>query len=143
MLANETAIKARSSRRIVLGSIALLVAAVVSHMIYDRIRGHVMASLSTSIAGRTYSVQVRERCTGSLDEFIFLYYILRSRNPDFEYWAELSDGGRRVAQSPPYRQDSYSADSVRILSADGRGASVVLDREPPTEFPWSQPPPLQ
>ena len=95
-----------------------------------------MAASAATIAGQTYRVQVRERCTDSLDEFILLHYILRSRNPDFEYWAELHQGFRRWALTDQFRGDSFSADTARIESADERGVRVIFNRDSDVDFVW-------
>jgi len=140
MRADEATNKPRRIRRIALGCGALLLAAVISHMVYDRIRGHVMATSTATIGGQSYRVQVRERCTDSLDEFIWLHYIFRSRNPDFEYWAELRQGFSISGSSNHFRGDSFSADTARIESADERGVHVVFDRDTPEHLVWQSPP---
>jgi hypothetical protein len=122
------------------GCVTLLLSAVIAHMIYDRICGHVMATSAATIAGQNYRVQIRERCTDSLDEFILLHYILRSRNPDFEYWAELRQGLSIRVSSNRFRGDSFSADTVRIASVDERGVDVVFDRSTPEHLVWQRPP---
>ena len=99
-----------------------------------------MATSTAIIGGQSYRVQLRERCTDSLDEFILLHYILRSRNPDFEYWAELRQGFRIFAASNRFRGDSFSADTARIESADERGVHVVFDRDTSEPLVWQSPP---
>ena len=97
--------------------------------------------LTVEIGGDNYRVTVRERCNDSFEHFLILHYILRSRNPRFEYWVELHQGFERVATSNRFGGDSYSTDTAQLHEADQDGATVIFDHGFEYQFRWDDPVP--
>jgi len=116
--------------------VALVALAVFATNTYRfRAFGRVVARQSVQVGSVPHRVVVRERCISSLDTYIILDRVLRSRNPEYEYWAELRTGGKLAAKTDPYHLDSFAFDRVSVASADSRAAVVLLDGDP-EEFVW-------
>ena len=106
--------------------------------------GRIVATRNVSMNSKSYTLTMRERNYGGLQEFILLDRILRDHHSClYEYWIELRRDEHLVATSPRLSWGSATYDHPRIETVDSIGATVLLRADPRypsiSRFEWTQP----